>query len=1337
MSWSLHSNLVTYQEDPQAAFDGETIISELRVDEVNAFLDDIVSSLVGNPDAIRNEFIFAGIRSCIRYFTLLPPVGMSKLVDILAECFKKFLSFAAEEAMSRDGDTNLESCRAVIETYGFFIHCLIEAAESKARQEKSSQLPKKAAETKGKSKAKFDNEAGNWESQKRQLLDVLASALKADIHKFILSGPERDTFVGMITKSVSLILEDPDSAKTATVRNASFAILGIAAKKYDSGPSKSVQMRIMQLIREENIAEHVADFLKKLNDELDFPELTDGILRDAKDLEFGEEDSKQSKAFAKFIVKLSDVFSSRVLKNMINLQGHVDSESYVIRSAMLEVFANIIHNQLSTNPSEAAFSQMMSFYGILEERFADKNKFVRSKLLQLLQKLAERRDGGITDIPLDRWQSIVSLAIGRLHDKASAVRKNAVKLLAKMIESSPFLAIDNDKGNMSLNHFKSKRQELKKLIKDRFADNFGEESEERDNSDEEPPHKDLSANELPLSESSTAANLNELGNLRRFLKYYSDGARFLKQMKTAMPIVCELLSSNTKTEVVECMKFFSVAHRFQMDLAKEGTKKMIHKIWEKDGSSTDDEGSIRDNLLKCYEIMYMNPMPDPVRSKNEIIANSLISLIQDMNLAEITSFEQLIAAMMQKSMIPEGAIDILWSIFVSKRKEALPGRRRSALAILSMIGKAKKSIISNQKDVLFSCGLGENAREDLLLAKYACVALQQLGPAKKQKGSNAEPPSRLPMNDSVFSRLCQLMLYSTKSYNWFGFTEQAINTIYTLSEHPDVLCGHVLRVFAQRLFHLDSRMEDVVDSFRNMLNLENNLDQAAAAVEPGVDAVPDGPSITPGNGAGTECDSFELSKLCFLIGHIGIRQIAHLEAIEQEWKRRKVSKDSGPAKAQQDEIEQVTGAAEDEFTEAISYIREIDLLFGQNSLLAAFAPMIADICRSNLTFKAPILQVMATLALCKLMCISSKYCEENLQLLFTILEKSTNPIIRSNIIIGLGDMTVSFNSLIDENITYLYKRLSDNDTIVKKNTLMVLTHLILNGMVKVKGQISEMAKCLQDSDARISDLARLFFTELSTKENAIYNNLPDIISNLSAKDSGVSDEDFRSIMKFLFEFLKKEKQNESIVEKLCIRFKTSKEPRAWQDIAFCLSLVNFSTEKSVKKLIEYLPAYADKLHEPLVFKYIHDVIVKAKKLPKLESKGLLDEFESSLKKIQEQCLENEESIAKAKTISQERSGLQQDSQEIDVLLNNLDLASDEWQGETATSNARSTTNAHAKVIAKKAVVATKRKGALGKKKASKVESDDDESEVADDSGSEEEEKVYQAKKSGRKFRGKI
>lgn len=155
------------------------------------------------------------------------------------------------------------------------------------------------------------------------------------------------------------------------------------------------------------------------------------------------------------------------------------------------------------------------------------------------------------------------------------------------------------------------------------------------------------------------------------------------------------------------------------------------------------------------------------------------------------------------------------------------------------------------------------------------------------------------------------------------------------------------------------------------------------------------------------------------------------------------------------------------------------------------------------------------------MCVSSDFCEANLQLLFTILEKSTDPTIRSNIVIALGDMAVCFNTLIDENIAYLYNRLSDPDPLVKKNTLMVLTHLILNGMIKVKGQIGEMAKCLEDEERRISDLAKLFFTELSSKDNAIYNNLPDIISNLSGSESKVDEETFKKIMKFLFDFIDK------------------------------------------------------------------------------------------------------------------------------------------------------------------------------------------------------------------------
>jgi len=94
--------------------------------------------------------------------------------------------------------------------------------------------------------------------------------------------------------------------------------------------------------------------------------------------------------------------------------------------------------------------------------------------------------------------------------------------------------------------------------------------------------------------------------------------------------------------------------------------------------------------------------------------------------------------------------------------------------------------------------------------------------------------------------------------------------------------------------------------------------------------------------------------------------------------------------------------------------------------------------------------------------------------------------------IALGDVAVRFSHLVDENNNKLYEGLSDKDMTVKKNTLMVLTYLILGSMIKVKGQLGEMAKCLEDEDSRIADLAKLFFTELSSnKDNAIYNNLPD------------------------------------------------------------------------------------------------------------------------------------------------------------------------------------------------------------------------------------------------------
>lgn len=71
-----------------------------------------------------------------------------------------------------------------------------------------------------------------------------------------------------------------------------------------------------------------------------------------------------------------------------------------------------------------------------------------------------------------------------------------------------------------------------------------------------------------------------------------------------------------------------------------------------------------------------------------------------------------------------------------------------------------------------------------------------------------------------------------------------------------------------------------------------------------------------------------------------------------------------------------------------------------------------------------------------------------------------------------------------------------------------------------------------------------------------------------------------------------ERQAENIVEKLCQRFRLTEDPRQWRDIAFCLSLLPFKSEKSVKRLIEGLPFYQDKLHEETVFNRFSEILQK-------------------------------------------------------------------------------------------------------------------------------------------------
>lgn len=69
----------------------------------------------------------------------------------------------------------------------------------------------------------------------------------------------------------------------------------------------------------------------------------------------------------------------------------------------------------------------------LEEHILDCNAYVRSKVLQVWQRLCTERA-----IPLSRQGRLLAATVLRLEDKSANVRKQALQLVRALLEANPF-----------------------------------------------------------------------------------------------------------------------------------------------------------------------------------------------------------------------------------------------------------------------------------------------------------------------------------------------------------------------------------------------------------------------------------------------------------------------------------------------------------------------------------------------------------------------------------------------------------------------------------------------------------------------------------------------------------------------------------------------------------------------------------------------------------------------------------------------------------------------------------------------------------------------------------
>jgi condensin complex subunit 1 len=117
-------------------------------------------------------------------------------------------------------------------------------------------------------------------------------------------------------------------------------------------------------------------------------------------------------------------------------------------------------------------------------------------------------------------------------------------------------------------------------------------------------------------------------------------------------------------------------------------------------------------------------------------------------------------------------------------------------------------------------------------------------------------------------------------------------------------------------------------------------------------------------------------------------------------------------------------------------------------------------------------------------------------------------------------------------------------------------------------------------------------------------------------------------MSFLLNFIKKERQAEMIVEKLCHRFPKCTSISQKANISHCLAHVKIN-EKCIKILNDHFNLYKDALFDEDVLRNFLSIVTKTKKFAKPELKEALEEWETKLKLQADMGLEDEEANRKA------------------------------------------------------------------------------------------------------------
>uniref|UniRef100_A0A182T3Q7 Condensin complex subunit 1 C-terminal domain-containing protein n=1 Tax=Anopheles maculatus TaxID=74869 RepID=A0A182T3Q7_9DIPT len=749
----------------------------------------------------------------------------------------------------------------------------------------------------------------------------------------------------------------------------------------------------------------------------------------------------------------------------------------------------------------------------------------------------------------------------------------------------------------------------------------------------------------------------EVEKVENSVNFLHDSLRFSELISNAVPKLLEMLMSKAQTDVHGAIDFFTSAYLFGIKGTEQGMQQMLYLVWSSDKEK-------RENVTAAYKrVLFETNLGG--RAHTVKVVRNLSQFLTNLSRGQYTAMEVLIQEWVENGDIDTQMVQVLFEIYTMKLENVTAEEARQALQLLVMIAAAKPSVVTANQQLLESIGLEERGRRDPRIFVATLELLMNSVPQPTNSSKHYKRFDHSASTVQHVIDLYTKLFFCAQVQSFDDIGTKVFDFIYKMVKTPDLLSQSIVVALYERLQKLavEKGTSTTTTTVDTTAGDDNRLTQSSQ-ISGSTQETSASRASTQSEELLLTVPHFLAARFIFTIGYVAMREMIYLDIdvysnmkfrqeLKDELKNQKkknaalagnrqlnstatavsagtvanmrktlstsmnvsasnalkrlsgstgAGTSNGPEQTAEPEEELLSGAtAEDAVAEEINYICEQELLYGKDNLLNRLIPTVLEVCKFPNRYKDELMQKAAVLTLIRLMAVSSKFCEDNMPFLMNIFKHTRNTNIKCNIVIGLSDFTFRFPNVIEPWTKHMYATLHEENVELRMTAVKMLSHLILHEMIRVKGQISDLALCIVDPVKEIRTITEQFFKEIANKSNILYNVLPDIISRLSDPKLELEEEKYHIIMRYIIGLINKDKQIESLVEKLCLRFRVTKEVRQWRDIAFCLSLLSYN-EKTIKKLSENIGCFKDKVQHEEIYQAFRTIISNTSKLAKPELK---------------------------------------------------------------------------------------------------------------------------------------